>query len=312
MNQPWTFREEAGVWIAQHERQFSPGYLKKARGILADLDPWIGSLPAQELTPGVLAEVQRRELESGLSWRTVNHKLQVVSAVLNFSVRCGRLAANPAGALKKLKGAASTMQFWERTEAEVFLRFASEKYPPGSDKRWVYVAYLTALNTAIRAGEMVGLQPRDIVSGGELILIQRQFDRVSRTYREPKGKRSRYVPCNPELRRELEDVIRSRGIRFTEPIFCHDNRRPLWHEAFRAKYFDRDVVEAGVRAIRWHDLRHTAATLLLSDGVDIKTVQTVCGHEQIETTLLYVHVLADGIKNVARKFGISGGVSRPS
>lgn len=300
-----TFREEGRHWLEHHARIFSPGYLKKAKGVLAELDAVLGSLPPEDLHPGRLSEIQRLELAKGLSWKTVNHKLQVVNAVLNFSVRSRRIAFNPAAGLVKLKGPKPAMRFWERHEAESFLAFSAGKYPRGSEKRWVYVAYLTALNTGIRAGELLGLQPRDLVAGGELLHVRRQLDRVSRTYREPKGKRSRHVPCNPELRRELEEIIRQRGIGHTDPIFCHDPTRPLWHEAFRAKYFDRDVKEAGVKVIRWHDLRHTAATLLLAGGCDIKTVQAICGHEQIETTLLYVHVLGDGIKDVARRFAVT-------
>ncbi len=304
---PTTFREEGTYWLSHHAGIFSPGYLKKARGVLAELDGVIGNFPAVELHPGVLVEIQRAELAKGLSWKTVNHKLQVVTAVLNFAVRSRRIAFSPASGLQKLKGARPAMRFWERHEAEAFLAYAGKKYAAGAGERWVYVSYLTALNTGVRAGELLGLQPRDLVAGGELLHVRRQFDRVSRTYREPKGKRARHVPCNPELRRELEAVIKARGVGFTAPIFCNDDGRPLWHEAFRRKYFDRDVVAAGVSVIRWHDLRHTAATLLLAGGCDIKTVQAICGHEQIETTLLYVHVLGDGIKDVARRFGISGG-----
>jgi integrase len=302
-----TFREEARRWLDHNERVFSPGYAKKVRGILAELDEDLGGLVLSELHAGCLAEFQRRQLARGLSWRTVNHKTQVVTAVLNFAVACLRLAFNPAAGLPKLKGGKPAMQFWERHEAEAFLAYAEKKYPFGSEKRWVYVAYLTALNTGIRAGELLGLQPRDIVAGGELLHVRRQFDRVSRTYREPKGKRARHVPCNAVLGRELEDVIRRRGIGMAQPIFCHDPLRPLWHEAFRAKYFDRDVEAAGVKKIRWHDLRHTAATLLLAQGCDIKTVQAICGHEQIETTMIYVHVLGEGIREVARRFGVSAG-----
>lgn len=301
-----TFGMEAAHWLAQHEHIFSPGYLKKARAIVAELLPLIGDMPAAALHPGILTDLQRRVLATGLAWKTVNHKLQIVTAVLNFSVRCRRLAFNPAAGFAKLKGPKPVMRFWERAAAESFLRWTSAKYPADSELRWVYVAYLTALNTGMRAGELVGLQPRDIVAGGELIQVQRQLDRVSRSYREPKGKRTRYVPCNPELRLELARVIQSRGIGACEPIFSHVRNRPLWHEAFRAKYFDRDVVASGVPPIRWHDLRHTAATLLLASGVDIKTVQAICGHEQIETTLLYVHLLGDGIKDAARRFSLSG------
>lgn len=106
-------------------------------------------------------------------------------------------------------------------------------------------------------------------------------------------------------------IIRQRNIAAVEPIFCHERGQPIWHEALRSKYFDVDMAEAGVRPIRWHDMRHTAATLLLAGGFDIKTVQAVCGHEQINTTLLYVHLLGDSIKEVARTFSISGTRDKP-
>lgn len=301
-----TFRDEAAHWLAHHEHIFSPGYGKKARGIIKEFLPILGEVPALSIHPGLLADLQRVMLARGLAWKTVNHKVQVVTAVLNFSVRCRRIAFNPTAGYIKLKGPKPVMRFWERAEAEAFLKFTGTKYPRGSDRRWVHVAYLTALNTGIRAAELIGLWPEDIVANGELLHIRRQFDRVSRTYREPKSKRARYVPCNAELRSELTALIRDRGLGRRDPIFSHVRGKPIWHEAFRAKYFDRDVKDAGVPVIRWHDLRHTAATLLLAGGCDIKTVQAICGHEQIETTLLYVHVLGDGIKDVARRFGISG------
>lgn len=213
-----TFRVEAEHWLRHHGALFSPGYLKKARGVLRELDGRQGDLSPDDLHPGLLAEVQQDELAKGLSPKTVNHKLQIVSAVLNFSARSRRIHGNPALGLQKLKGPKPAMQFWELAEAKAFLAFADTRYPFGSEKRWVYVAYLTALNTGIRAGELLGVQPRDLVQGGELLHIQRQFDRVSRTCREPKGKRSRYVPCNVTLRAELQDIIQRRAIGRVQPI----------------------------------------------------------------------------------------------
>lgn len=306
-----TFRAEAEYWLDHRSKTISPGYLKKAKALIAEFDPVFGHFSPNRLHPGYLAEFQRVELSKGLTFTTVNHKVQIITAILNFAVRSRRIPFNPAAGLQKLKGAKPAMRFWEKWEAEAFLSFADRKYPFGSPKRWVYVAYLTALNTAIRAGELLGLQPRDIVQNGEMLHIQRQFDRVSRSYREPKSKRSRYVPCNPELRTELEAIIKQRNIGSIEPLFCHEPGKPIWHEALRSKYFDRDMKEAGVRPIRWHDMRHTAATLLLAGGFDIKTVQAICGHEQINTTLLYVHLLGDSIKEVARTFSISGTRDKP-
>ncbi len=302
-----TFRKEAEFWLSHRSQVLSPGSLVAVNTILRGCLEKFGHMAPNRLHPGFLADLQAAELSRGLKAATVNRRLEVISSILNFSVRSRRIPFNPASGLQKLKEVREGISFWEKWEAEAFLAFTSEKYPPGSDKRWVYVVYLLALNTGMRCGELWGLQPRDLVQDGEMIHVQRQFDRVSRTYRPPKSTKSRYVPCNPELRSELEAIIRQRKVALMEPIFFHKVGIPLWHEAFRTKYFERDMKEASVRRIRFHDMRHTAATLILAGKTDIKTVQAICGHQQINTTLLYVHLLGDSIKEVARSWALSPG-----
>jgi site-specific recombinase XerD len=70
--------------------------------------------------------------------------------------------------------------------------------------------------------------------------------------------------------------------------------------------FKKDLELWGGKPIRFHDLRHTAATLLISSGIDLKTVQEICGHEDITTTMRYTHLIADNIKKVADLFSITG------
>lgn len=71
-----------------------------------------------------------------------------------------------------------------------------------------------------------------------------------------------------------------------------------------ADRFERDVKSWEGRRIRFHDLRHTAATLMLSKGIDVKTVSEILGHEDISTTMRYVHLLGKRIKQVSQTFAI--------
>jgi len=66
-----------------------------------------------------------------------------------------------------------------------------------------------------------------------------------------------------------------------------------------------DVRESSVRRIRFHDMRHTAATLMLASGVQLNTVKEICGHASITTTMGYVHLLADSVKDAGIKFSLS-------
>jgi site-specific recombinase XerD len=70
------------------------------------------------------------------------------------------------------------------------------------------------------------------------------------------------------------------------------------------KIFKAALNACGGKVIRFHDMRHTATTILIASGVDLKTVQSICGHEDIKTTMNYVHLIGDRIKEVARTFSI--------
>lgn len=57
-----------------------------------------------------------------------------------------------------------------------------------------------------------------------------------------------------------------------------------------------------MKKVRFHDLRHTGTTLMIAGGLDIKTVQEICGHKDISTTMNYVHLLGDSVRQAARTF----------
>jgi integrase len=148
-----------------------------------------------------------------------------------------------------------------------------------------YVAYLLALNTGMRAGEIWGLKPRDLSlsADGDTIFVRRQFHGIERKFTLLKGARktgkdkSRHVPCAPILRNELRALIEHNQTGPDEPIFQTPFGNPIHHDCF-ADLFARDLKKWGGRRIRFHDLRHTAATLMLAKGVDVKTVSEILGH----------------------------------
>ncbi len=181
----------------------------------------MGSFSPIRLQPEFLSDFQNRQLELGLRPATVNRKTEVITAVLTFAVKHRRLPYNPSSGFQKLKSVPTGVSFWERHEAEAFLTFADRKYPRGSDLRWVYVVYLLALNTALRAGEIWGLKPQDVVHDGELLYIQRQFDRVKQDFGPLKWRTPpRYVPCNEELREELRSLVVAQSIAHSATFFC--------------------------------------------------------------------------------------------
>ncbi len=304
------FGEEANAWIESNKHRFSPGHLKRVLGILKKINSEFSKMPISKINAQILTEFQKSLLQDDYAPASVNRITEVITAIINNSVRANRISKNPAMGFKKLTGLQEEMQFWEKAEAESFLSFADHKYQLEVD-RWNFIVYLLALNTGLRAGEIWGLKVCDLVEDGKTLFIRRQFNRVTKSFDFLKGKRnskqgkmSRHVPCSDELRMELKNLVTKNGLSVQDTFFRNQKNNPIDHDGFREK-FERDLKDWGGRRIRFHDLRHTAITLLISYGIDLKTVQEIAGHEDIKTTMNYVHLVGDSIKRVADVFKIS-------
>ncbi len=98
-------------------------------------------------------------------------------------------------------------------------------------------------------------------------------------------------------------VLKNR-IESHETIFRNKKGNPFDHDHFKNRIFAKDIKRWGGRVIRFHDFRHTATTLMIANGVDLKTVKEICGHKDISTTMNYVHLVSGAIEKVAMNFSI--------
>lgn len=122
---------------------------------------------------------------------------------------------------------------------------------------------------------------------------------------ETKSKKFRVVPCNASMVSEFEFLISSMNIKDGETIFQNDERKPVCHDNFVKRQFENDLKFWGGRPLRFHDLRHKAATLLVGRNTDLKTVKEICGHSDIKTTMHYSHLIDGSIEKVAKTFEIA-------
>lgn len=299
-----TFGEEATYWLTLQRSKFSSGHAKRAEGTLKKLSGYgLNRKLLKDFHPGFLSKLQYQLLTAGLKAASVNRDLEFVTAILSFSTKQRRIPYNPSIGFEKLKEIRNDIQSWDQQEAQSFLSFAENRYPPNSDKRWIYAVYLLCLNTGLRAGEIWGLQPKDLKFDQNLIHIERQYDRVSQTLSHTKGKENRSVPCNQVLIQELKTILfRRKGN--VQTLFYSETDQPIDHDNFRNRFFEKDVKAWGGKKVRFHDLRHTAITLMVGQGLDLKTVQSIAGHKDIQTTMRYVHLLAERIQHAAKHFAV--------
>jgi integrase len=158
--------------------------------------------------------------------------------------------------------------------------------------------FTLAIATGMRLGELFGLHWSDVDFEGKTIMVRHTLTELSGQLflTEPKTAKGRRCINLPAIAVEAlekhRELMQAEGHADVSWVFCDTQGGPLRRSHFHARTFKPLLQAAGLPSIRFHDLRHTSATLLLSAGVHPKVVQERLGHAQISVTLdIYSHVL---------------------
>jgi integrase len=310
-----TVAEYLQRWLRDYAvHNVAPSTLTRYEGIVGrHLIPALGSLTLAQLRPNhiqaaygrALAEGGRADGRSGgLSARTVLHHHRLLKEALSHAVRWQLIARNPADSAIPPRPERHEMRVLTREEAQSLLDAASND-PLDA------LVYL-ALATGARQGELLALRWADIDWDAAVMRITRTVRWLPRqgiVFHSPKTHRAtRPVALSPETIRTLRQHRRKQAERRLkigpdykdqDLIFAQENGDALRASSL-GKSLDRLLAKAGVKRIRFHDLRHTAATLMLVGGVHPKVVSERLGHATISITLdTYSHVLPDLQKDAA-------------
>jgi integrase len=265
--------------------------------------PEIGGLPLAKLQPMHIQQLYRKKLESGrvdgsggLSPTTVRRIHAVLHKALSTAVKWQFLPRNPADAVDAPKPADTQMKFMTPEQVGVFLA--------ASGNETFSTLYLTAIMTGLRRGELLGLRWEDVnLDSGQLAVRRSLVQMIDGTiaYQDPKtahGERTVALPntviVSLREHRQKQDTDRSKlGSAYQENdlIFANSLGGPIRPDNLR-RNFKETLKKAGLPEIRFHDLRHTHATLMLSQGVHPKIVSERLGHSSVQITLdTYSHAL---------------------
>jgi integrase len=248
---------------------------------------------------------------------TIENYLKPLQGTLKLAVRRRLIADNPFAHLtdddRPAAGTKKEPHVWSDEELEALLA-ASRKLAgkPVSNYDYTPLLRLTA-RLGLRLGEVLGLQWGDFEKTGSLLQVRRQW-LVSGHYGPPKtaaGVRS--IPLPDDLRRELIDLrLASRYSQDDDPIFASREGTPLQHRNVAHRGFERAAKEAGIEGVSFHDLRHAAASRLITNGLDPVTVAAVLGHGDPTITLkVYAHLFNRDKRDDAVRRALSAAAGRP-
>lgn len=259
--------------------------------------PELGKIRLARLAPQDVQAAYARRLEAGLSRTSVQLLHGVLHKALDQAMRWGLVPRNVADLVSAPRRSTPEMRTLSPEEAGTLLEAASGER--------LEALYVLALTSGLRLGELQALRWRDVNLDGARLRVTATFQGMANgklLLAKPKTARSRRevhlsALAVAALRRhrvaQLEERLRAAN--FWEDhdlVFANERGRPLDGNNFRERAFARLLERAGLPRIRFHDLRHTAATLLMSQGVPIKVASEMLGHADIATTLrTYSHVL---------------------
>ncbi len=256
-----------------------------------------------------LLESGRRDGRCGLSAKTVRNIHQTLRKAFDDAVRLHYLRSNPAVGAKppKPSGASDTIRYWTASELHMFLS-------RNSDHRHSSLWTLAA-STGMRRGELLGLRWRDVDLDTRRLSIRQTitsmgYEVIRSESKTAKGART--IDLDVRTVRMLrahrvEQLLQQRSLEKAHHgdglVFCREDG-DLYHPEFVRQSFERRIRPSPVTRIRFHDLRHTHATLLLKAGVPPKVVSERLGHATIAFTMeIYGHVSPGMQAEAAETFG---------
>ncbi len=261
----------------------------------------LSSLHLQKLYKKLLAGGRVERVESkgqpkGLSAKTVRNINQVISSAMDFAKDQKFISSNPTDSCALPKLEHKEMKTLPVEQLTSFLREAKES--------GVFELYYIELATGLRRGELLGLKWEDIDLAQGSLRVQRQIARINGEVIEAPLKTKNAYRTLP-LSADAVDVLREQRKKSgsNSYVFPSPAGGPISPDSV-LHMLHRVLKRAGLAQVRFHDLRHTFATLALQNGVDIKTVSGMLGHYSAGFTLdTYTHVTTSAKKEAANTMG---------
>ena len=212
----------------------------------------------------------------GISPAARARKLSAIKSFYKYlTIRTKQLQENPVAELEYPKLRKSLPKYLTLEQSAALLKAVS-----GQNEKRDYAILMLFLNCGIRRSELVGLNLTDVYE-----------DRIRVV---GKGNKERFVYFGSACRKAIDAYLVERNQKVltdNRALFGSRNGNRISTDAVH-RLVKKALLQAGLDSTQFsaHKLRHTAATMMLSGGVDVKTVQEVLGHENLNTTQIYTHI----------------------
>jgi len=292
LRDPYDFgRKKPDVLFEKHADEFLELYSKQNKRSwtsdktsLVHLKEFFKGKNLSEITPDLIEKYRLKRRADGISLSTINRELACLKTCFSKAIEWEKAERNPAAKIKKFHEPNAKERILTAEEMKRLLNVASPEVRP---------VLIIALNTGMRRGEILGLRWRDVDFVKGFILIENS-----------KSGRSRKIPMNGLVFETLRAMNRDREFVFENPetrTNIKDVKTAFKGACRRAKKDPKDENDKGIEGVRFHDLRHTAASRMIEAGVDLVTVSKILGHATIQMTMRYCHPTPENMRRAVEK-----------
>jgi integrase len=272
------------------------------------IKPRLGHLKLQQIAPIQIQKfINDLVNDTSYSEHTVHLIFRIVSASLKKAKVLKLIKNNPSNGITLPKIRRKEINVWSLEQVNFFIREAK------NIKRLTrcHIGFLMSIFTGMRQGEVLGLRWKDVDFEAQIIFVRQtlmQNAQIKPGAKNEASVRSIHIPYKlvDELKTYRKQVVQEKLIHGqsyhdNDLVVCTRDSKPMIPRNFRKEFYNL-VEKVGLPKIRFHDLRHIHATILIQQNVNVKLISERLGHADIETTLnTYSHVLPDMQKSVSDK-----------
>lgn len=308
-------------WLKTWLEDYQEGHIKPSTYSLYEylarvhIIPALGDLTLSKIQTSRLQKLYKTKRESGrvdggggLSTQTIHHMNKVIRGALAQAVAEGKISRNPAENVKLPRMERKPIQPLTKEQVTIFL--------DGIKDDWLYPVYLMTLGTGLRRGEILGLRWKDINLEAETVTVKRELLFINGKQLMQDGTKTAGSKSTVTMPDMVADTMKKHKTHQSEAMLALGHKLKekdlvfTWASGdpispnYVYHHFKELLTNHNLPNIRFHDLRHTFATLLLEEGIHPKIVADMLRHGSVRTTLdTYSHVSADMQARAAARLG---------
>lgn len=301
------YRDFFNGWLESKKDNLSRATIINYQSYLKNhIDPFIGKVHLSKISPLLIQKFINELRDKGLSSGTIRRIFNVINTSLKYAEKMQMISKNPALVVERPKVKHKEMNVWDVLEVKQFLKIAK-------NSRY-YIVFHLAIATGMRQGEILGLRWKDVDLEKGIIYVEQTLSHDGKEFKAgaktESGIRSINIdPYTVKVLKSHKKMIIEEKIKLgdnyqdNDLVVCTSNGTIL-NPRNLTRIWKNLITKSGLTKIRFHDLRHTHASLMLKQGEHIKVVSERLGHSKTQTTLnVYSHVMPNMQEESAKRFG---------